>query len=112
MTTEETPAQSPPSDPMKTVAAAMQSAAATVQEGAANVATRVQQALPGSRRLVSKAAYNGGYYLSYGIVFPTMFLFHVIPGGKTLASGFVDGAVAASDYVHGLRASRENNPPA
>jgi hypothetical protein len=52
---------------------------------------------------LSRMAYDSGYYLSYGVVFPAVFLVHIIPGGRALTSGFVDGAVAARKYVDGLR---------
>ncbi len=53
--------------------------------------------------LLSKIAYGSGYYLSYGVVFPTLFLVHAIPGARAAASGFVDGVAAARDYVGTLR---------
>jgi hypothetical protein len=52
---------------------------------------------------LSRIAYDSGYYLSYGVVFPTVFLVQIIPGARVLASGFVDGAAAARNYVDTLR---------
>jgi len=52
---------------------------------------------------LSQMIYNTGYYLSYGVVFPPVFLARIIPGAQAVASGFVDGAAAARDYVEGLR---------
>jgi hypothetical protein len=52
--------------------------------------------------IVSRIAYDSGYYLTYGVVFPTVFLVHLIPGVRGLTSGFVDGAAAARKYVDGL----------
>ncbi|HVC98311.1 MAG TPA: hypothetical protein VND64_31870, partial [Pirellulales bacterium] len=43
--------------------------------------------------------------LSYGVVFPTLFIVHIIPGGRRLISGFVDGAAAANVYLKGFRAA-------
>ena len=54
---------------------------------------------------LSQFAYASGYYLSYGVVFPTLFIIHIIPGGRSLISGFVDGAAAADAYLKGLRAA-------
>jgi hypothetical protein len=56
--------------------------------------------------VLSRIAYDSGYYLTYGVVFPTVFLVHLIPGARGLASGFVDGAAAAKKYVDGL--ARQN----
>lgn len=52
---------------------------------------------------LSRMTYNTGYYVSYGVVFPTLFLVRIIPGAQTVVSGFVDGAAAARVYVGGLR---------
>jgi len=61
--------------------------------------------MPTTKPSLSQFAYAGGYYLSYGIVFPTLFMIHIIPGGRSLISGFVDGAAAADAYLKGLRAA-------
>ena len=52
---------------------------------------------------LSRMTYSTGYYLSYGVVFPTLFLVRIIPGAQAVVSGFVDGAVAARAYVEDLR---------
>ena len=52
---------------------------------------------------LSRMTYNTGYYVSYSVVFPTLLLVRIIPGAQAVVSGFVDGAVAARDYVEGLR---------
>jgi hypothetical protein len=59
---------------------------------------------------ISRIAYDSGYYLSYGVVFPTLFMIHIIPGGRRLISGFVDGAAAANVYLKGLRAAESGVP--
>jgi hypothetical protein len=59
---------------------------------------------------LSRIAYDGGYYLSYSVVFPTLFMIHIIPGGRSLISGFVDGAAAANVYLKGLRAASPRVP--
>ena len=81
----------------------MQTAAGALRDGAGDASAKVQEVLPKVGNFVSRGAYNGSYYASYGIVFPTLFLCHIIPGGKSIASGIVDGAAAASDYIRGLR---------
>jgi hypothetical protein len=58
---------------------------------------------PNAEPRLSRVAYNCGYYLSYGIVFPPLFVVNIVPGGAALVSGFVDGAAAARDYVLGVR---------
>lgn len=91
--------------PLDAVANAMQTAAGALRDGAHDASTKVQEVLPRVSNFVSRGAYNGSYYASYGVVFPTLFLCHVIPGGKSVASGILDGAAAASDYIRGLKQS-------
>jgi hypothetical protein len=81
----------------------MRSAADAIRDGAADAKTSVHDVLPKAQHFVSRGIYHGSYYLSYGVVFPTVFLCHIIPGGQSLASGIVDGAVAGAEYVRGLR---------
>ena len=52
---------------------------------------------------LSQLTYCTGYYLSYSVAFPTLFLIRIIPGAQAVVSGFMDGASAARDYVEGLR---------
>ena len=66
--------------------------------------------MPTTKPTLSRIAYDSGYYLSYGVVFPTLFIMHIIPGGRRLISGFVDGAAAANVYLNGLRATTPGVP--
>ena len=71
-------------------------ALSTVRDGVGTIAERTKQALPVAGRMVSRLVYSSGYYVSYGVVFPTLFLTKIIPGGTLLVSGMSDGAAAAS----------------
>jgi hypothetical protein len=66
--------------------------------------------MPTTRHFLSRFAYDSGYYLSYGVVFPTLFIVHIIPGGRRLISGFVDGAAAANDYLKRLPEATPGKP--
>ncbi|MFN0053865.1 MAG: hypothetical protein ACKV0T_16930 [Planctomycetales bacterium] len=90
------------SDPLGRVASAAQSAATAVSSGASQVVEKAQQAIPATSQFLSKSAYHGGYYLAYGLVFPTLFLARVIPGGNSLLNGMADGATAAGKALHQL----------
>jgi hypothetical protein len=92
-----------PADPLKTVATAMASAAEAVRDGASDAAARVEKALPAAGQFVSRFVYSSCYFVSYGVVFPTLFLAHMIPGGSPIATGLCDGAGAASDFVKEMR---------
>jgi hypothetical protein len=90
-------------DPLKSVAAAMATAAEAVRDGASDAAARVQQVLPATGQFVSRFVYSTCYFASYGVVFPTMLAANYIPGGTPLASGLLDGANAANDLVHEMK---------
>lgn len=89
--------------PLESAGAAMQTVAGALRDGTGKATAKVQDALPKVGRLVSRGVYNGSYYLTYGVVFPTALLIHVIPGGQSLVAGIHDGAIAGRDYVRGLR---------
>lgn len=104
MTTEHAQPVEPGQDPLKCVAAAMATAAEAVRDGASDAAARVQKALPATGEFVSRFVYSSCYFVSYGVVFPAMFVANVVPGGGPIASGLLDGANAANDYVREMRA--------
>ena len=93
---------------LHSIAQAMSEAAAKVKDGAAGVSTRLQKASPAAGRLLSRFTYSSCYYVSYGVVFPTMFLAHYVPGGHVVASGMLDGALAAQDAVKELAAKKRS----
>jgi hypothetical protein len=72
----------------------------------------VSQVVPATQLALTSAAYHGGYYLAFGVTFPTLFAVHMIPGGRRMVSGFVDGALAARDYLDNLEASKAAKPAA
>jgi hypothetical protein len=97
----------PANDPLKSVAAAMQTAAEAVRDGASDAAHRAQQAIPAAGQFVSRFVYSSCYFVSYGVVFPTMFAASYIPGGGTIATGLLDGANAANDLIADMKEKSE-----
>ena len=83
-------------DPLKSVATAMANA---VRDGAGDAVLRAQQAVPAAGKFVSRAVYSGFYYLSYGVVFPTLLVTNFVPGFGPIGDGLVGGAHAALDVV-------------
>ena len=55
---------------------------------------------PHSSHELSSVIYNTCYYLSYGFVYPIVFLGHLVPRENPIAFGFLDGAKAAWDELH------------
>src|SRR5579859_4788193 len=86
-------------DPLKSVATAMASAAEAVRDGAGGALARAKQALPATGEYISSFVYSSFYYLSYGVVFPTLLVTNFIPGLGCVADGLTDGAAAANDVI-------------
>src|SRR6516162_5750743 len=106
MTTEAADTVNSSNDPLKSVAAAMANAAEAVRDGASDAASKVQSAIPATGRFISRFVYSTCYFASYGVVFPTLFVANVVPGMGSVANGLIDGANAASDVVHEMKAKR------
>jgi hypothetical protein len=88
------------------VAVAMATAAEAMKSGAADGHTAASRAVPAARLALSKTVYSTSYYLSYGVVFPTLLVASIIPKNNALVHGMSDGARAAADAVGSLRAQR------
>jgi len=97
--------QSAPSanDELKNVATAMTTAAQAAREGAGDAIAQAKKAGPAARELVSKFVYSSFYYLSYGVVFPTLLVANYVPGGGPIADGLLDGATAASEVIGDIK---------
>jgi hypothetical protein len=91
------------SDPLKTVADAMEHAVQAAKDGAIDAKARVDQALPGVNRFVSRFVYTTCYTISYGVVFPSVLVVRSIPKNNPIVHGLVDGAHAAVDMVDDMR---------
>jgi hypothetical protein len=85
--------------PLRSVTTAMATAAEAVRDGASDAVAKVKQAVPVTGEYVSRFVYSSFYYLSYGVVFPTLLVTNFIPGCGPIADGLVDGATAANDVI-------------
>ncbi len=103
MTAAGVPTVETANDPLKAVAAAMANAAHSVREGAGDAYAKARQAVPVTGQLFSRFVYSGSYYLSYGVVFPTLLVAKSIPGGGQVASGLFDGATAANAAIGAIK---------
>jgi hypothetical protein len=84
---------------LKSVSTAMATAAEAVRDGTSDALARAKQALPAAGEYLSRFVYSSCYYLSYGVVFPTLLVTNSLPGGGPIADGLVDGATAANDVI-------------
>jgi hypothetical protein len=76
------------------IAAAMVTAA-----DAARGAPAVSESQPERRGFAAWLVYSTCYYGSFGVVLPTLFVAHALPGFGPIAAGLCDGAKAATTSV-------------
>ena len=67
------------SDPMKTVADALEKAVQTATDSVADAKATPGKVAPGRPRFMSRLVYTTCYSLSYGVVFPTVWVARSIP---------------------------------
>lgn len=91
-------------DPLHSVAAALDTAARAARGGMEDASATVSGALPDLTSSLSGLAYKTCYAISYGIVFPTIFVVRAIPKENAVVHGLIDGARAATDVVNEMRA--------
>ena len=102
----------PESDPLKSVADAMETAMQAAREGAADARAAVDRAIPAISQFVSRFVYTTSYTVSYGVVFPVMLLARAVPKDNALVHGLVDGAQAAKDMVEDWKGGKVGSPAA
>jgi hypothetical protein len=85
--------------PLRTVTTAVATAAEVIRGGASDALAKVKHAVPATGEYVSHFVYSSFYYLSYGVVFPTLLVTNFIPGCSPIADGLADGATAANDVI-------------
>jgi hypothetical protein len=93
----------PSSDPLRTVAEALEKAVLSATDTAKEAKANVEQALPAASRFLSRFVYTTCYTLSYGVVFPTVLIAKSIPTNNAFAHGLADGAKAAIDAVEQVK---------
>lgn len=94
-------------DPLATVADAMQNAVQAARDGAADAKERAEQAVPQIGLFLSRFAYTTSYAVSYGVVFPTMLLARSIPRENPVFHGLQDGGAAAVAMLDEMKRKRE-----
>jgi hypothetical protein len=92
-----------PADPLKTVAAALDTAVKAARDGAADARITAGRAIPAAGRFLSRFVYTTSYTFSYGIVFPAVLIAKSVPANNAIVHGFADGARAASDTVDQMK---------
>jgi hypothetical protein len=91
------------SDPLKSVADALDAAVQAAKGGVEVAQASASEALPALGGFLSTLTYKTCYAVSYGVVFPTMLVVRAIPKENAAVHGFIDGARAALDLVDEMR---------
>lgn len=94
-------------DPLKTAADAMALAVQAAKDGAADARARANEIMPSVGLFLSRLTYTTSYALSYGVVFPAMFVSRAIPKENAIVHGLIDGAAAARDAVAAMGRTSE-----
>jgi hypothetical protein len=102
MTTAAATAPDTATDPLKTIANAMENTTEAIEDGA----VKLGEAMPKTRRFLGRFLYSAFYFTSYGLVFPTLFVANVVPGLGSMADGIVEGANAANNAINERKARR------
>jgi hypothetical protein len=87
----------PTEEAMRTVASAMQDAAASVDSGEDVPPARVDE--PDPMQWLSRMTYSGSYALSYGLVYAAVFIAQSLPQENAMMRGFRDGGRDAAEEL-------------
>ena len=97
-------------DPMKTVADALEKAAQAASDTAVSAQVSVQETLPAVNRFMAKLVYRTCYSISYGVVFPAVWVAKSVPSDNAFVTGLSEGAKAAIDAVDAMKNRRTTAP--
>jgi hypothetical protein len=82
------------------------------QDGASDARDAAARTPCATSEFLSRFVYNTCYAVSYGVVFPAVFLAHSIPRSNAVVRGLIDGAQTAILKVEELRAAALDPPAA
>ena len=99
-------------DPLKTAADAMALAVQAAKDGAADARAKANEIMPSVGLFFSRLTYTTSYAISYGVVFPALFVARAIPKENAIVHGFIDGSAAARDAVAAMNHGQESAPAA
>src|SRR5580698_7354477 len=82
-------------DPGQSSAGALHLVTRAARDGAADAREAATRTWAASRLFASRFVYTTCYTVSYGVVFPVMFLACSVPQNNSVVRGLIDGAQAA-----------------
>jgi hypothetical protein len=92
------------SDPLKSVADALETAFQAVKDGSTDATAAAENAIPAATRFFAHLVYTTSYTVTFGVVFPSMMIAKSIPADNVIIRGFTDGAHDAIEKIDGLKA--------
>jgi hypothetical protein len=116
MSDDATSTETVSAEPLRSAADAMALALQAAKDGAANAQQGVSDVVPAVGGFLSRLTYTACYAVSYGVVFPTIFVARAVPKENALVNGLVDGARAARAAIEGRhhesapRSARREHP--
>jgi putative methionine-R-sulfoxide reductase with GAF domain len=82
-----------------------------ITEGAADARTAASNATQAAGKAARKTIYSGFYYVTYGVVYSTLFVGSLIPSNNAMGEGVHDGAAAARKDFDARGQQAEMTPP-
>jgi hypothetical protein len=95
--------------PFSALGDALESAAEKFEEGTAVATRSAKNAAKTTRKLFAGGVYNSAYWISYGLVYSTVYLIELFPESNSFRRGLEEGASDAQAKVH---AETKKGPPA
>jgi len=90
-------------DPLGIAAGTLGLVSKAARDGAADARDAAIRTWNATSQIASRVVYSTCYAVSYGVVFPAVFLAHSIPRNNAVVRGLVDGAQEAIHKVEKLR---------
>jgi hypothetical protein len=91
------------SDPLKSVANALETALQSAKDGSADARAAAENAIPAATRFLARLVYTTSYTVTYGVVFPSLMIAKSLPADNAIVRGFADGAHAAIEKIDELK---------
>jgi hypothetical protein len=79
---------------------ALESAAEKFEEGSAVARQSAKNAAQATRKVFAGGVYNTAYWVSYGLVYSTVYLTELLPEDSSFRRGLEEGATDAQTKVH------------
>jgi hypothetical protein len=87
-------------NPYSALGDALESAAEKFEDGTAIATRSAKNAAKATRKVFAGGVYNSAYWISYGLVYSTVYLIELFPEDNSFRRGLEEGASDAQTKVH------------